>query len=141
MAAFVTARSVYDGHVNQLSQAVAADFITQGHYAAHLRSMRSLYRSRRDGLLAALQKHVPWATPLNAAGGLQFAVTLPRGTEQKLSREAAAVGVATPSLRALCHGPKKMDGWLLGFAALQPGEIERAVRKLGNIRLKESRTP
>ena len=62
----VTARSVYDGHVAQLAQAVTADFMAHGHFAAHLRLMRQLYRSRRDLLafqrwvVTGLYRIVPW---------------------------------------------------------------------------------
>ncbi|MES2152492.1 MAG: PLP-dependent aminotransferase family protein [Pseudomonadota bacterium] len=123
----VIARSIGDGHSSQLMQAVTADFITQGHFAAHLRLMRQLYRSRRDILLGALTRHLPWAQPLPSTGGLQLCVQLPVGSEKRLTRLAAAVGVETPSLSALYQGQEKVDGWRLGFAALQPEQIELGV--------------
>ncbi|WP_203564087.1 PLP-dependent aminotransferase family protein [Deefgea sp. CFH1-16] len=46
--AFVNARAAFDGHTQQLAQAVTADFMHQGHFASHIRQMRVLYRSRRD---------------------------------------------------------------------------------------------
>lgn len=131
----VTARSVYDGHAAQLAQAVTADFMAQGHFAAHLRLMRLLYRSRRDLLLELIAHKLPWATPLNSAGGLQLSVTLPQGAEQFLTRQANAIGIATPSLSSLYARKATGDGWLLGFAALQPAEIETAVKKLGKLKL------
>jgi GntR family transcriptional regulator/MocR family aminotransferase len=131
----VTARSVYDGHVAQLAQAVTADFMAQGHFAAHLRLMRLLYRSRRDLLLELIAHKLPWATPLNSAGGLQLSVTLPQGAEQFLTRQANAIGIATPSLSSLYARKATGDGWLLGFAAMQPAEIETAVKKLGKLKL------
>ncbi|WP_195794487.1 hypothetical protein [Roseateles sp. DAIF2] len=53
VAPFAQARSIQDGHSAQLAQAVTADFIAQGHFAAHLRLMRKLYRQRREALLGA----------------------------------------------------------------------------------------
>jgi GntR family transcriptional regulator/MocR family aminotransferase len=129
----VTARSVYDGHVAQLAQAVTADFMAQGHFAAHLRLMRQLYRSRRDLLLGLIQHKLPWAQPLNSTGGLQISVTLPPGSEAHLTRQAAALGIATPSLSGLYSQPSDADGWLLGYAALQPAEIEAAVAALATL--------
>ncbi len=129
----VTARSVYDGHVAQLAQAVTADFMAQGHFAAHLRLMRQLYRSRRDLLLDLIQRKLPWAQPLNSTGGLQISVTLPSGSEAHLTRQAAALGIATPSLSSLHSQPHTSDGWLLGYAALQPAEIEAAVDTLSTL--------
>lgn len=130
----VTARSVYDGHVAQLAQAVTADFMVHGHFAAHLRLMRQLYRSRRDVLLDLVTRKLPWATPLNSAGGLQLSVRLPPGTEPNLTRQATARGVATPSLSGLYAANTATDGWLLGFAALQPPEIEAAVQQLAGLK-------
>lgn len=130
----VTARSVYDGHVAQLAQAVTADFMTQGHFAAHLRLMRQLYRSRRDVLMELITRHLPWAQPLNSSGGLQLSVTLPPGSELQLTRQATARGIATPSLSSLYDGPATLDGWLLGFAALQPAEIEAAIVQMAKLK-------
>lgn len=132
----VTARSVHDGHVTQLAQAVTADFMMRGHFAAHLRLMRQLYRSRRDLLLELIERKLPWAKPLSSSGGLQLCVTLPQGTEAHLTRTAGEHGIATPSLSTLYHGKTSNDGWLLGFSALQPGEIESAVAALSKLKLK-----
>lgn len=133
VAPLVTARSVMDGHSAQLPQAITAQFMAQGYFAAHLRHMRRLYRSRRDLLLQALAQHCPWAQPLPCNGGLQLGVLLPRGAEQKMTLAAAALGVATPRLGPLYARPKAVDGWLLGFAALEPAEIEQGVVLLGKV--------
>jgi len=135
VAPLVTARNIHDGHSAQLAQAVTADFIRQGHLAAHLRLMRQLYRQRRERLLQACQQHLaPWLRPQPSAGGLQLAALLPAGEEARWTRAAAALGVLTPSLRALYAGPATQDGWLLGYAALTPDEIIAAVRQLARIR-------
>jgi GntR family transcriptional regulator/MocR family aminotransferase len=126
---------VYDGHVAQLAQAVTADFLAQGHFTAHLRLMRQLYRSRRDLLLNLIQKRLPWARPLSIVGGLQLSIALPQNTEAYMTRKAAERGIATPSFSSLHIGTPKNEGWLLGFAALQPGQISDAVEALSKIRL------
>lgn len=133
VAPMVTARTVYDGHVAQLPQAVTAEFMVRGHFSAHLRLMRQLYRSRRDALLKCLAQKLPWAQALNPAGGLQLGVALPKGSEVHLTRQAMALGIATPSLGALYQTAGQVDGWLLGFAALQPDEIEAAVDALAGL--------
>ena len=133
MPSMVIGKSIFDGHAAQLMQAVTADFITQGHFAAHLRLMRQLYRSRRDILLEAIAQHLPWAEPLNSAAGLQLSVRLPAGSEAQLSRQATALGVITPSLSALYQDGRQIDGWRLGFAALQPAEISASIKLLAQI--------
>jgi GntR family transcriptional regulator/MocR family aminotransferase len=139
VAPLVTARTICDGHPSQPMQAVAADFMDQGHFAAHLRLMRQLYRGRRDALLQALHTRLPWAEPLDSRGGLQMAVRLPPGSEQRLTRAAAQQGIATPSLGDLYHAAPRTEGWRLGFAALTPQAIEGAVAALAALPVQDGR--
>lgn len=134
--AFVTARTVYDGHCAQLAQATTAEFIRQGHFAAHIRYMRQLYRSRRDCLQQQIQRHwVHFAVPQPTPGGLQLCVWLPTGQEADLSRQAQQAGAIAPGLAELYASPSnRRDGWLLGFAALTPGEISNAVERLARLK-------
>jgi len=148
-------RTVFDGHSSQFMQAITAEFIQQGHFAAHLRAMRQLYHSRRDHLLSQIhQKLGSWMVPQTAAGGLQLAVKLPDKQELALTRQARHLGVITPGLSALylpdsfpaapspasdlrvpaCSPPEK-DGWLLGFSALTPAEITAAVARLSQLEI------
>ena len=55
LKAFITARYLVDRQPSSLAQAVVADFIEEGHFAAHLRRMRLQYRDQRDVLVAALR--------------------------------------------------------------------------------------
>ena len=138
-----TLRTVYDGHSSQLMQAVTADFIQSGHFAAHLRFSRQLYHSRRNHLLDEIQqKLASWLTPQPAAGGLQLAARLPAGSENRLTQLALQQGVTTPRLSPLwlpdAGAPEQInDGWLLGFSALTPGEITAAVNRLAKLPLNQ----
>ncbi|MGB3409445.1 MAG: PLP-dependent aminotransferase family protein, partial [Jannaschia sp.] len=44
--------------VSHAMQAIVAQFIDEGHFSAHLRRMRDLYRVRRDTLLAESDRHL-----------------------------------------------------------------------------------
>ncbi len=126
----VALRTLQDGHGNGLTQALVADFIEGGHYARHLRTLRVQVAERRQALLAGLARHLPRARPVAPqACGLQLCVALPPGEEKSWSRRAAARGVQTPRLSLLCSNPR-LEGWLLGFAALRPEEIEAALERL-----------
>lgn len=130
-----TVRTLYDGHSNQLMQAVTADFIDGGHFAAHLRYMRQLYRSRRDLLIeevAGKLGHLLTVHP--SSGGLQLLVSLPPGSEALLTRQASQLGVATPGLQPLFCGTAQQDGWLLGYSALTFEEIRTGVALLEKLR-------
>ncbi|HEX7641088.1 MAG TPA: PLP-dependent aminotransferase family protein [Burkholderiaceae bacterium] len=131
--AFTVARTVQDGHTTQWTQAVTAAFIEEGHFAAHLRQMRQLYRSRRDLLREELEKRTRgWLDILPTAGGLKMAVHLPAGKEDRYTRRAAQLGVATPGLSRLYLGPAR-DGWLLGFSALDNAAIRHGALQLARI--------
>lgn len=136
VSGFVTARSAHDGHSARLAQLVTADFMEEGYFAAHVRCMRRLYRQRRDLLLDEIGRHIgDWCRPTGTGAGLQFTVTLPRGREAALTRAAAQVGVETPGLSGRFLSRPRLDGWMLGFAALPEAAIVEGVRRLAQVRV------
>ncbi|MDQ2802391.1 MAG: PLP-dependent aminotransferase family protein [Pseudomonadota bacterium] len=56
LPAFVSARYLSDRQPPSLYQTVVADFMRQGHFAAHIRRMRQMYREQRDALAATLTR-------------------------------------------------------------------------------------
>jgi GntR family transcriptional regulator/MocR family aminotransferase len=56
--AFVTARYLMDRQPSSLCQAVVAAFMEEGHFAAHIRRMREMYRNQRDTLVVALRRRL-----------------------------------------------------------------------------------
>src|SRR5260370_16703647 len=56
---FRHARSITDGHSPITEQAVLADFITEGHFARHIRRMRALYQERQSVLFDSIQQDLP----------------------------------------------------------------------------------
>lgn len=133
MEAFSRARAAVDGHSNQLQQAVTADFIRAGHFAAHLRQSRLLYQSRRDLLLAELAVHCPELTPIHSGAGLQCAVLLPPGGEARWTDSANALGLGLRPLRQFYLGTPTREGWLLGFGCLDNQTLRRLCRQLGEL--------
>lgn len=132
--AFAHARSIMDGHTPQILQLTLARFMEDGHYNAHVRSMRKLYASRREAILESVGKHLAGiVTALRPAGGLQVPCLLEPGwPEQDSIRWAAAAGIVLPGLSRLYAGEHKRPGWLLGYASLTAHEIESAVLGLAN---------
>jgi 2-aminoadipate transaminase len=70
----------YEGGTSPFAGQVAAEFCASGTLIEHTRELRALYRSRRDAMLAALQREMPegtsWTTP---EGGFFIWVQLPDG--------------------------------------------------------------
>ena len=132
VAPMTYARSILDGHTPQLAQLTLARFIADGHFAAHLRAMRKIYAVRRDAAAHAVRRHLPHvATAHLPPGGLQLPCLLHEGwSEPDTIRRAARAGIALPGLSRLYATPPARGGWLLGYAALTPHDIESGIRRL-----------
>jgi GntR family transcriptional regulator/MocR family aminotransferase len=127
---FVHARRLQDGHPPTLPQAVAADFVAEGHLGAWLRRLRAACRERRDALLAALRAELPEAVPSGEDAGLHLTLALPGVDDREVHRRALALGVDAPPLSSLRAVPGGAGGLVLGFAALSPPAIRRGVHAL-----------
>lgn len=135
-AAFVTARSQVDGHASPLMQAVLADFIRDGHFMAHVRRMRELYRARRDIFMEEIDRHLrDRLAPVAAQGGLQTSCLLAdqRLSDQRLAGIAADAGIDLPRLSRLYLGADTRNGFVMGYSALAPAEIREGIRSLAKI--------
>ena len=79
---FVEARESFDIFSPTLYQLALADFLREGHFARHLRRMRTVYARRRDALLAGLAEHCAGTLAvLNADAGLHISTRLPPGVD------------------------------------------------------------
>ncbi|WP_206956512.1 MocR-like pyridoxine biosynthesis transcription factor PdxR [Trinickia acidisoli] len=134
VASFVTARTTQDGHPPYLSQAIAAEFIAEGHFTAHIRQMRRLYTSRCDCLLESLAEHVPrvWRTSPERAG-LQVTVCADVPSDLNVARDAKKAGLELACLSPLYIGDSARQGWMLGFSALDNASIRAGAKKLGRL--------
>ena len=126
------ARSILDGHTPQLDQLTLARFIADGHFAAHVRAMRKVYAVRRDAMAQAVRRHLPHVVTVQLPpGGLQMPCLLHEGrVELDTLRLAAQAGIVLPGLSRLYARPPARGGWLLGFAALTPHEIDSGIVRL-----------
>jgi len=135
-AAFVTARSQADGHTSPLMQAVLADFMHDGHFMAHVRRMRDLYRARRDIFMEEMQRHLAGRLlPQPTQGGLQTACLLAdqRLSDKRLAAIAADTGIDLPQLSRLYRGDEKRNGFVMGYSALAPADIREGIKALARL--------
>jgi GntR family transcriptional regulator / MocR family aminotransferase len=119
-------------------QAALADFIESGRYARHLRRMRKLYEARRDGLVAAIEKHLAGLITVSAdAGGMHLSVRLDAPLEDVAVSEAArSHGLALSPLSAFClDAPEtvRYNGFLLGYAEATPEASDRLMATLAGV--------
>jgi GntR family transcriptional regulator/MocR family aminotransferase len=124
-------KTVEDGGSEVLGQLALADFIARGELDRHIRRMRLRYERRREALLRALERWLPWATPSRASAGLFELVRLPADTsEPALVRAAAERGVGVEGLALHRYGATADPALLLGYAAMAEPAIEQGVRLL-----------
>jgi GntR family transcriptional regulator/MocR family aminotransferase len=133
--AFSRARGLADRQAPILPQMILAEFIHEGHLAAHVRRMRKLYHERRDELLRLLEQHVPDALRADQAScGLHLVGHLPRAADDRLLSERALIqGLQTPALSNFYQGRAAMAGLVIGFASTGPTQVESAVQSLAGI--------
>jgi GntR family transcriptional regulator / MocR family aminotransferase len=127
--------SVTTRHAPLLDQAVLCDFITEGHFGRHIRRMRGVYAERLSVLLGSAREHLGDLMEISSIeAGLQTVGWLPRGVSaRKVADAAAEHDVELIPLRDYTLGPTRAEGLQVGFAAIEPREIRRGVRKLAKI--------
>jgi 2-aminoadipate transaminase len=117
-----------------LLQRALADYLHRHHLSAHLQRVRPLYRSRRDALLSALQRHLPecsWTEPL---GGLNLWVTFPPQIhEYDFYLEAIERGVGFAPGAAFYLQSQPYAHMRLSFGAHTPERIEQGMVILGDL--------
>ena len=110
------------GH--SLIQMALAEFITAGHYSAHIRRMRLLYSRRRAFLTELIQRHcMPDAlSDFSDNAGLHLILNLPEEADDvAIAREANARHILVRPLSRYYLTAARKKGLLMGFAS-QPEE-------------------
>lgn len=130
--AFAAARALTDRHPATLPQATLAAFISDGHYARHLRRMRTIYAERQAALCEAATHHLGgWLHLAPARSGIHLSGTFPTPTDDTaVSRVLAAHQITAPPLSAYCYQQPARAGLVLGYAAFAPPAIHTAIRRI-----------
>ncbi len=136
VAGFEAARAALDDHAPMTPQPALADFIAEGHYAAHLRRMRRLYQARQQALLDAASRHLsgllevaPDEAGMHLVADLAPALAA-RMDDIAAASRAAVAGIATSAVSGYYMGAARRQGLMLGYAAFDETEIDAAARRL-----------
>ena len=114
--------------VSRFEQEALRRFLASGAYSRHLRRVGSLYRRRRDALVAALEG---WGEVRGNDAGLHLLFTLPGQEEAHLIAWAAAAGYRVQGLSECCCNTDPRSGTLvLGFAGLPEQRAGQAAADL-----------
>ena len=116
-----------EGHL--MTHAALATFISEGHYAAHIRRMRMLYGRRRAMLVNLIERRLgpDWLHRDASMAGLHLVLTLPPDMDDlRVVDVARSKGVLTRALsRYYVNEAGRRPGLLLGYACVPEHDIAR----------------
>jgi 2-aminoadipate transaminase len=139
IAKLVQAKQGSDLHTSTFIQMVVNDICQRGILRRHVKTIREVYRERRDAMLAAMEKHFPpgvtWVRP---QGGLFLWVQLPEHVDaSELLNAALQEKVAFVPGRAFYPGEGGKSTMRLTFASATPEKIEEGIKRLGRALMRE----
>lgn len=133
--AFAHALQLAHRYLSVFDQAVLATFILDGHFARHIRRMRTLYAERQQTLVTALQQRLgAYLTVGDAEAGLHLVAWCNAGHEdQRLTQAAWQAGVEVSPISGYAMCQPIRHGLVLGYGMLTPAEIRTGVDKLAAV--------
>jgi GntR family transcriptional regulator/MocR family aminotransferase len=135
VAAFRSVRTAMDIFPSVLFQAALNDFIREGHFARHIRRMRTLYMNRSAALAAAIQRSLEGRLHLvSAQAGMHLTGFLPPGAnDAEVARRALERGVTVLPLSAFYLAHPASHGLVLGYGGADEAAIARGVEVLSSV--------
>ena len=139
VAPFLAMRSVLDDAPALGLQPVLAEFIAEGHFAAHVRRTRALYAERQVYFLAALRRHCagmlcaePDEAGMHLVVGLDPSLNL---SDRAAAARADAAGISAPALSSYYAGGNAKSGALrqglvLGYTGFSERETNDGLARL-----------
>jgi GntR family transcriptional regulator/MocR family aminotransferase len=132
---FLAAREAFDVFPSTLYQLALEDFLREGHFARHLRRMRTVYAGRRDALVAGLEQYCSGLLSVhNSDAGLHVTTLLHAGLDDvAVVRLLHERGLTATALSSCYAGSRPRSGLLLGFGGWDGRRLREASRALGAI--------
>jgi GntR family transcriptional regulator/MocR family aminotransferase len=125
-------KSLTTRHAPVLEQMVVREFMSEGHFARHVRRMREVYAERLSVLLDEAKSRLAGALEVSRVeAGLQTTGWLTGGVRaQAVATAAAERGVEVTPVGWYAFRARAREGLHLGFAAIDAKEIRRGIREL-----------
>jgi GntR family transcriptional regulator/MocR family aminotransferase len=133
--AFVSARTVVGRYSPILEQVLVARFMTEGHFASHVRKMRKLYAQRQAHLLCAVERRLgDWLTATPTDTGMEVIARLAPGLSGRaVSKAAAERGLEVMPISSLARETSVDDRVTLGFSAFTTEQIDEGIGRLRSV--------
>lgn len=118
VARFEQVSQSFLGHCPELTQAIVASFIAEGHFARHIQRMRKLYSERREATANGLRKAMGEHVSIDAQpGGMHLILRLKAPqSDRLLVQKLADEGIYAEALSEWGVVQQTGPGLLLGFA-------------------------
>jgi len=135
MDKIVLGKQAADLCTSTLTQYFVAEHFAEGRWREYIDSLCGIYRSRRDAMLAALERHFPpqaeWTEP---AGGLFVWATLPDyiDTSDLLAKALRENVAFVPGAAAHVDGSGS-SSMRLNFSGSDEDEIREGIRRIGDV--------
>jgi GntR family transcriptional regulator/MocR family aminotransferase len=116
-------------------QAVVADFIDEGHFATHIRTMRQHYKTRHEALHREKQPIEGHLDIQRASSGFHTVGYFKdrRRDEESFVRSAAKLGVTLSTIGRYCLEPIDRKGVVIGYGAASEAEIRQGMKALSQL--------
>ncbi|SNR72942.1 PLP-dependent aminotransferase family protein [Puniceibacterium sediminis] len=116
------------------TQAIVADFMDEGHFAAHIRLMRRLYKARYMALMEAAQSLPDTIRVQQTTSGFHTPAHLAPGIDEgEVVAQAAERGVILAPLSRYCLEPIPQPGLVFGFGSAAPEDIVNGIELIRDL--------
>ncbi|MDR7052926.1 GntR family transcriptional regulator/MocR family aminotransferase [Pseudomonas koreensis] len=125
IARFTQIADFMQNHCPYLFQATTAAFIRDGHFARHLKKMRSLYALRRKLLMTVLERRLSGQIEIDSRpGGMHLLLRLRHDLDdQMIAMSARKLGLPIQPLSSAYQGATPKKGLLVGFTNVSSPEL------------------
>jgi 2-aminoadipate transaminase len=136
MEKIVLGKQATDLCTSTLSQYFALEYFAEDRWRSYIDSLCDVYRSRRDAMLEALERHFPeQATWTRPGGGLFVWVTLPSyiDTSDLLAKALRENVAFVPGAAAYADGARGRSSMRLNYSGSTEDEIREGIRRIGRV--------
>lgn len=130
---FAAVRALNGSHSPLIDQATLAEYITEGHFARHIRRMRRLYEERQEILISEAKKQLAGLLEIKkSVAGMHVIGWLNDGVKDTVVAEkAAALGVKASAVSSYSLTKWQQHGGLvLGYTAIGEKQIKKGIKQL-----------
>lgn len=134
---FIAVRRSLDDQTPIAMQPVLTEFILSGHFAAHIRRMRTLYAERQSVLLDALEEQLSdllSAHPDDAGMHIVADIDAESGLrDTEIATEAAKQKITVYPLSGFFISKPNRNGLVFGYAGVEAKDIRKSVKRLSQL--------